>query len=149
MEKSWNFFWKWYTRTSLIPGPVKYDMRQNQPALYQDQSNMTWGKTNQPYTRTSQVWPEAIATSLIIPVPDWYEIQKESRHPYQSRFGLIPKHLEKFLSSGAVWTVAHECLGFHSFNSLVQMLLFSSFNPKSLSSSFYNHLNSLFADLVR
>jgi hypothetical protein len=51
---------------------VRYDMRQNRPALYQDQSGVTWGNTIQPYTRTSQVWPEAIPTSLIIPVPFWF-----------------------------------------------------------------------------
>jgi hypothetical protein len=53
----------WYGYDGLLLKkniPVRYDRRQNQPALYQDQSGVTWGKTNQPYTRTSQVWHEAI-----------------------------------------------------------------------------------------
>ncbi len=66
----------WYGYDGLLLKkniPVRYDMRQNQPALYQDQSGVTWGNTSlipgpvrcdmrqyQSYTRTSQVWHEAI-----------------------------------------------------------------------------------------
>jgi hypothetical protein len=136
----WYGYDDWLLKKNI---PVRYDMRQNQPALYQDQSGVTWGNTSlipgpvrcdmrqyQSYTRTSQVWHEAIPvlyqdqsgmtwgnTNLTIPVPDWYEIPKESRHPLPVQIwpdSKTPWKVSKFW--GAVWTVAHECLGFHSFN---------------------------------
>jgi hypothetical protein len=96
-EEHTSQIWHEAKPTSLIPGPVRCDMRQYQsytrasqvwheaiPVLYQDQSGVTWGNTSlipgpvrcdmrqyQSYTRTSQVWPEAIPTSLIRPVPFW------------------------------------------------------------------------------